>query len=509
MAEKEKKDFSKNFKYRLLEIIPGALVWATLIGLIILAFVKTMWAIYFIIIFDVYWLVRVFYMCIYIIYSWRQYQRSLKIDWQKKLEEKFAGQWEDIYHLIILPTYTEPLSVLEATFEHLIKVKYPLKKFIVVLAGEERDKENFLSYAKVIQEKFGDKFYQLLITVHPQGIPGDLPGKGSNAHWAGKKAKEFIDQQGIPYEKVLVSNFDVDTWPHPQYFSYLTYTFLSLSPHRRLRASYQPVAIYNNNIWESPALIRMVHNSTTFWLFTDLARPERLFTFSSHSMSFKALVDVGFWQRDIVTEDSRICLQGIVRYHGDYEVVPMYIPVSMNTAYEGSFWGSLKNQYKQIRRWAYGVENFPYMVWHMWGDKKISFFKKARYIWNQLEGTYSWATAPIVIFIMGWLPLHLVTNQEKTNLLVQNAPIILQYLMDFAMIGLALSAFLSVVMLPPRPRKHKRYKYLLMVFQWVLFPYCMIVFGSIPAIDAQTRLMLGKYLGFNVTKKTGVKASLD
>ncbi len=492
---------SDRVKYRILEIIPGFLVWTTLIGLVILSFVNTIWAIYFIIVFDVYWLVRIVYMIIYMVYSWRKYAKSIKIDWQKKLEKEKKDEWKKIYHLLVLPTYLEPYEVLEETFNHLIKVKYPLNKFIVVLTGEERDKDNFEKYAQKIKKKFGDKFYKLIIHIHKKDIPGDLPGKGSNSHWAGKKAKEFIDKEGIPYENIIVSNFDVDTWTHPQYFSYLTYTFLN-NPNR-LRASYQPVAIYNNNIWDSPALIRIVHNSTTFWLFTDLARPERLFTFSSHSMSFKALVDVGFWQRDIVTEDSRICLQGMVHYNGDYEVVPMYIPVSMDTAYEGTFWGSLVNQYKQIRRWAYGVENFPYMVWNMWGNKKISLFKKSRYIWNQLEGTYSWATAPLIILIMGWLPLHIAGEDVQGTVLAQNAPIILKYLMNLAMIGLLFSAFLGLVILPPKPKNHKAYEYLIMIAQWILFPYSMIIFGSIPAVDAQTRLMIGHYMGFNVTKKSG------
>lgn len=490
---------TNRIKYRFLEIIPGAAVWITLIGLIILSFIKPLWAIYFIIVFDVYWVVRVFYMLIHLVYSWAKFRKDEKVDWMLKLKQEKNREWNKIYHLLILPFSIEPLETLQATFREIAKIDYPLDKFIVVLSGEERCKDNFYKNIKAIKKEFGDKFFKFIITLHPKDLPNELAGKGANSNWAGHKAKEFIDRQKISYENIIVSNFDIDTCPHKQYFSYLTYSFLT-NPNS-CRASYQPVAVYNNNIWESPSLIRIVHNSTTFWLFTDLARPERLFTFSSHSMSFKALVDVGFWDKTIVTEDSRICLQGIIRYDGDYRVAPMYIPVSMDTAYEGTFWGSMKNQYKQIRRWAYGVENFPYMVWNMWGNKKIKFFNQFRYLWNQLEGVYSWATAPIIIFILGWLPLKMLSDDARTTILAQNAPVILKYLMTVAMVGLLVSAILSIAILPPRPQKHKFYKYIAMFFQWILFPYCMIIFGSIPAIDAQTRLMLGRYMGFNVTKK--------
>jgi len=485
-------------KYRFLEIIPGAAVWLTFVAAIILSIFRPIWAIYFIIVFDLYWLFRVIYMITYTVIGYKNLRRDSRVNWQNKIKE--LENWQDIFHLVILPTYQEDYSVIKDSFESLASVAYPLDKLIVVLAGEERDQNNFLPIANRIKKEYGRRFYKFLITVHPKDLAGEIPGKGSNAHWAGKKAKLLIDQLEISYENVLVSSFDVDTCAHPQYFSYLTYKFKTVSD--PLHASYQPVAQFHNNIWQSNMLMRVVSNSTTFWLMSEQIRPDRLFTFSSHSMPFSALVDVGFWQNDIVTEDSRIFLQGLLRYDGRYRVVPMHIPISMDTVMAKSFWQSLKNLYFQQRRWAYGVENFPYMAWHFMRNNQIKLSTKVKYIWNQLEGVYSWATVPIIIFLLGRLPFLFIDEGYYSLSVVQNAPKLLEILLTIAMAGLFLMAIINTLMLPAKPVSQPKIKYLLMVIQWILFPVTMILFGSIPATEAQTRLMFGKYLGFHVTRKS-------
>lgn len=494
---------NKNYYYyRILEIIPGFLVWTTLIAAIILSFWQPIVAIYFIIIFDLYWFLRITYQLIYLMISWRNYRRDIQIDWLERLSKEVTN-YQEYQHLIFLPTYKEPLEVIDNTFQNLIKVKYPLKKLTIILGGEERDKDNFLLISKSIKEKYEHYFNNLIITLHPKSIPGEMPGKGSNMHYAGQQAKLYVDQCGWQYDKVIVSCFDIDTQVHLQYFSYLTLQYATTD--RPTHYSYQPLAFYHNNIWESNFVTRVVANSTTFWLLTDLARSERLFTFSSHSMSFETLVNVGFWQNDIVTEDSRIFLQCFIYYNGDYQVKPMYIPVSMNTVYMGKFWRSMVNQYKQMRRWAWGVEHFPYMAWNFAKNKKIPLIKKFRYLWNQTEGVYSWATAPLLIFILGKLPLWVASKNVQELYIAQQAPYILQFLMTISMAGLVLTGLLATIVLPPRPQKYHWAKYFIMFFQWLIFPATMILFGSLPAMDAQTRLMLGgKFrLGFWVTEKKG------
>jgi hypothetical protein len=325
-----------------------------------------------------------------------------------------------------------------------------------------------------------------------------MPGKGSNIAWAGHKVKALIDEKGIPYEDVIVSSFDVDTCVHPQYFAHLAWKYRTHP--NPLRTSYQPIALYNNNMWDAPAIVRVAAFGTTFWLMTELTRPERLQTFSSHSMPFTALVDVGFWQKDIVTEDSRIFLQCLLRYDGDYAVTPMYIPVSMDTVMADGYWKSLKNLYLQQRRWAWGVEHFPYLVSRFHKNPTFPTKKKLFFLWNMIEGMYTWATAPIVIFILGYLPFWVAPERLHTAVLFQTTPHVLERLMQLAMLGILVSALVSFTLLPPRPA-HRTYGWVVMALQWLLVPITFGVFGSFPAIDAQTKLMRGRYLGFNVTEK--------
>ena len=467
-----------------------------------ISFWRPIEAIFFIIIFDLLWLVKVYYLVIHQVTSWSRFRHEVKINWLIKLKNLKNKNWQDYFHLIFLPTYKESFEVIDGTFDNLAGANYDTKKFIVVLAGEARDQSYFLDLASKIEKKYQDKFFKILITVHPQNLPGEIPGKGSNINYAGHQAKNLIDRLNLPYDNIIVSTFDADTKAHQEYFAYLTYKYLTVD--KPTRASYQPLALYHNNIWQSDPLTRVVANSTTFWLMTDLARSDRLFTFSSHSMSFRALVDVDFWEKDIVSEDSRIFLQCLFKYDGDYRVEPMYIPVSMNTVNTGRFIKALGDQYKQMRRWAWGVEHIPYMIKKIKNHPRMPLGVKFKHLFNQFEGMWSWATAPVLITLMGRLPLWVIDKTSRTTSISQTAPLILQWLMTLALIGLILNAILSTWLLPQRPQgKTTWHKYPQMLFEWLLFPVTMIIFGSIPATDSQTRLMLGgKFrLGFWVSGK--------
>lgn len=483
--------------YRFFEMIPGLLSWSTLVGCFVFSFLFPAQVAIFIIIFDVYWLLRVIYLAVYLVRSFRGIKRNKKTDWLKKAK-KLDG-FDDMYHLVIIPTYKEGIEIIRPTFQGLVDAHYPSDKMMVVLATEEGDKKKALKIAEKIRKEFGESFDHFMVTVHPVGTVGEIQGKGSNSAWAGKKAKEVIDEKEIPYEKVLVSTLDVDTIVHKEYFGALTEKFLTVED--PTKASYQPVPMFFNNFWDSPALIRLVAMSNTFWMLMEQARPERLYTFSSHSMSFQALVDVDFWHTDVVSEDSRIFWQCYLKYDGNYRTEPLLVPVYMDTVLADTFKQSIINQYKQQRRWAYGAENIPYIFLGFLKNKKIPFFSKIEHTFRVVEGFHSWATNALMIFFLGWLPLWVGGDAFLNTVLAQNLPYVTQWLMTISMVGMFLSATLNLFMLPERPDHYGKRRFAMMFLQWFFLPVMTIFLGTFPALDSQTRLLFGKYMGFWVTEK--------
>lgn len=485
------------YLYRAIEILPGFLSWGSISSLILLSWLAPVWAALFIITFDIYWLVKTAYLSFHLRSSWKRMKHNMALDWEKRMENI---KYDNIWQLVILPFYKEDFDVISKTIDALIESKWNKEKMIIVLAREERAGENSKKTAEEIFKKYSESFGEFIVTNHLKDVPGEMAGKGSNISFSAEEARvRVLDRNGIRYEDVLVSAFDIDTRVYSQYFLCLTWNFLTAE--NPYRSSFQPVPVYNNNIWEAPAFSRVVATSGTFWQMIQQERPERLATFSSHSINFKTLYDIGYWQKNMVSEDSRIFWNAVSYYNGDYEVVPLSYPVSMDANLAVSFLETVKNTYKQQRRWAWGVENIPYILFVFSKNKKISIRKKLHVSFVQLEGFWSLATNPLIIFLLGWTPLALGGQAFNKTLLSYNLPIITRDLMALAMAGLILSVIVSMSFLPSRPKHRSRFVYLSMVIQWILVPVTINIFGSIPALDAQTRLMLGKYMGFWVTPK--------
>ena len=484
--------------YRLFEILPGTLSLGTLVGVFIFSWVLPLWVAIFIICFCFYYLFRILYFSLHQVLGYFRVRSHLKEDWLKKLKKTKGRDWKKIYHLVILPTYKEGYAIIKENLESLKNSDYPKEKLIVILAVEERAGKAFWEIAKKVESEYKNIFFKLLMVEHPSNIPGEIGGKGSNVAWAGKEAQKVIDGLQIPYGNILVSSFDIDTKVYRQYFACLTWYYVTEKDPEL--ASYQPVPVYNNNIWDVPFFSRVVSTSNTFWQMIQQERSEKLTTYSSHAIPGKVFFEVGY-PNNVVCDDSRIFWRAYLYYDGNYRVVPIYYLVSMDAVVSTNVFKTILNQYKQQRRWAWGCAEIPYVMFGFLYNKKIPLTQKISHLYTILDGYWSWATAALLLFMLGWLPIFLGGDRFNSSILSFNLPILTGRIMTISLVGMLISAVMSTMLLPPLPKGSSQFKRIAIFVQWIFLPAILILFGSLPALDAQIRLMLGRYMGFWVTEK--------
>lgn len=495
-----------------MEFIPGALLWATFALIIILTFIAPTIVANFLIIYAIFWLVRSFMMAGRLFIGYRQYRHDVRQNWRQKLIQDFPKKWQHIYHLVIVATYKEDQAIVDETITAISQVDFLTKNIILVLATEERDGKRVRPIAQALQDKFKTKFKDFLITEHPQDIPGEVIGKGANITWAAKQAKKYIDQEKIPYSNIICTTLDADNRVHKKYFSAITYAFLAHP--EPLYATFQPIPMFINNIWYVPMAIRSIALGSSFWQMIESTRPYRLRNFSAHAQSFAALVKTNFWSTKTIVEDGHQFWRTYFRFNGKHDVVPINVPIYQDAVLSPKgYWATFQEQYLQKRRWAWGCSDIPYVLHRMWGNAKLPFWDKWLQFGRLLEGHFSWASTSIILAFFSWLPPLL--NPEFTSLAVAHIfPNLYGRILTASLLGLVFTLYISMILLPPKPKNlsHIKSSWSLF-FEWIsapiVLPLSNIFFSAIPAIDSQTRLMLGKYLEFRVTEKHSHRQDLS
>ena len=522
---------------RFWEILPGATSWTILSLPVIFSFVWPAGVAYFIILFDAYWLVKALVMGGHLIAGYVHLKRNTAINWLErckksdnlaawgeelfhqfhlersmqrwKLQEEWEQvevikklpteqkSWRDIHHVFLYPIYKEGHEVMEASIRACLASNYPKDKIMILLTVEARGGDQVREDALRVQQEYRDNFWEFIVTVHPDEPDGKK--KGANGYWAGKILQKYIEEKGISFDNVVVHYFDADTLPHREYLGCVTYQYIMNAD--RIFKSYQPIPLFNNNLWDVPAINRLVALGSSYWQMIESTRPYRLINFSSQAMSLKTLIDIDFYDRVVVSDDSKQFYRAYYQYNGDHKAIPIFTPVSMDAVLGKNWWDTVKAQYIQKRRWAWGVEHFPYLVEKFFSTKgQLTFYQRIIHPFRVLEGHVSWATSSLLIALGGWMPL-ILNSDFRTTVLAFNLPVLARNMLSITWVGVIISTYISFALLPPRPKKYSSAKNIEMILQWILVPISGIFFGSIPALDAETRLMFGKYLGFAITHK--------
>ena len=521
--------------YRFLEILPGFLSYTLLILLFVLSFVKPIiGAIYLILVISI-TLVKAIAVAFRTIQGYGIVKKASMVDWRNRLKDledphaayeklkdessesygykehientkrlsiaekgKFLSP-KEVYHAVIMVAYNEGLDTLIPSVEAVKNTGFPNDQIIFVLGYEERGGEEMEKNAKELKKRYEGVFAKFLLVKHPENLRGEIIGKGPNLTYAGEKLAEYVEKHHIKKENVIVTSLDSDNRMSEKYLDYVAYEFIVHEERQHL--SYQPVSLFMNNIWYVPAPMRIIGISNSFFNIITTMRPHALRNFASHSQPLAALIDMKFWSKRTIVEDGHQYWRSLFHFDGDYEVLPIRVPIYQDAVMEETLWATIKAQFIQLRRWDYGASDVAYVGARLFSeDRKIPFAELFTKFWRLLDGHVTLAIMSPMVMFGGWVPM--ILNLSSRSIVAFNLPKIVGIVQTIASIGLFITILTSIRMLPKRPAKYRKHKSILMVLQWILMPLVALLYQSLAAFYAQTRLMTGHYMEkFDVTKK--------
>ena len=406
-----------------------------------------------------------------------------------------------IHHIVIMTAYNEGPEILDPSIKAVEDTTFPNDRIIFVLAYEERGGEAIEQTAEALAKKYRGTFKKFLLVKHPANLQGEVVGKGPNLTYAGHAVAKYVTEKHLSVENIIVTSLDSDNHMHPKYLDSVAYEFIT-HPNRQ-RLSYQPVSLFTNNIWDAPAPSRVIAVSNSFFNVISTMRPHALRNFASHSQPLQALEAMDFWSKRTIVEDGHQYWRSLFFFSGDYAVLPIRIPIYQDAVIDTTFWKTIKAQFIQVRRWYYGASDVAYVGSKLFvsRDKRyMPFWQLFPKFLRLLDGHITLAIMAPIITFGGWVPM--IMNISSHNMVIYNLPNIISVIETVASVGLLITVMVSFRILPKRPAKYRKGRNLLMILQWILMPVTSILYQSIAAYYAQTRLMLGLYMEkFDVTKK--------
>lgn len=527
-------------KYRFFEILPGLLSYGAIVLLILLSIVNPVLASIYLLTIILVAFVKTIAISYRVVSGHRNMERASRVDWSRRLmdlespkesysrlrdvpsgallykqhlenlrfmsaaEEGHFSKPGNIYNALIMPAYNESIEVIEPALKSVLETTYDKTRLIVVFAYEERGGAEIDKTAHILKEKYGKNFHSFHIVKHPKDLPNEVVGKGGNITYAGKWLQQYLQNEGIAFSDVIVTTMDCDNKPHKHYFDYLTYEYITREDRKHL--SFQPICLFTNNIWDVPAPMRVVATGNSFWNIISSMRPYSLRNFASHAQPMSALVEMNFWSTRTIVEDGHQYWRSYFYFNGNYEVVPMFVPIYQDAVLSNGYVKTLRAQFIQLRRWSYGASDVAYVGNNVFNkDRKVRFLPSlARFI-RLLDGHVTQACIALIVAFGGWAPLVL-NGEAARSVAAHQLPDTVSLIQQVAMVGILVLIFVSFKLLPPRPERYKKRRNILMVMQWALMPVIAIVYSSMASYNAQTHLLLGKYLDkFDVTEKTTVE----
>ena len=273
---------------------------------------------------------------------------------------------------------------------------------------------------------------------------------------------------------------------------------------------YQPVPMFHNNIWRVPAAVHVLASAATQWQMFLHTRPQRLVTFASYSMPMQLVRDVGYWDAHTLQEDSRFFWRCFFRYGARLKVVPVCLPFYGDCPRARTHGVNPVSPYEQIRRWAWGVGDVPFVFLNMLTHPEIPISLRVYRFCNLVFNHLMWVAVPLLLLFGASIPGYLAVLSQATGIhLVSNdysltsAPDYLGFtsamILTFTLASVGVLIYVDEKLVPPRPAEWGFIRRAKSRVEVVLYPFFGLFCSVIPALESQTRLMMGFYVEYRVT----------
>lgn len=488
------------FVYRLFEIFPGALTWSILIAPFILSIFAPRVVAYFILVYTCYWVVQSF---LYVRNAVRGYvtvQKWMHTDWNERLAMEFPNESKEYYYATLIPFAKETERVLVPTIDSIVASTYPAERKILVLSSEAKLPEG-KEVAERMAKKYAKDFGKILIVEHTLA-EGEIVGKSSNENYCGRELLKKCVEWGIAPSNVLVTSNDADMSIAEGYISACVYWLLKQPEDVRNSTVLQPIPTDHKNIWDTSALVSIKVLLGTLWRAAIYFMPSQLTVYANYTMSLEMLRLIDFWDPDIIQEDIRTHSKALFHFGSKFRIVPIYYVTEGEPVIGKNTADTLWLHYKQVRRWAWGAAEIAYVVTHgLMRKNNASKFQVLIFLLTQIRAHLDWVIVSYVP-LAGSTILFTLNPQIKLDTLGRNLPVILSRLLTAATVFLLLFVLLEFKLFPKPPEnKNRFYNKVFRLVKWVMSPYIGVFLSSLPALDAQTRLMLNKRLAYVVYRK--------
>lgn len=484
-----------------LEILSGLIPWGVISFVILGSFIIPQFVAYLVLAFNIYCLYRSLQMSVLAISGYLNLKATTKINWLEKLQtdSRTKSKYREIFHLVIIPNVREPLVTLERNLKSLSSQNFPLKNIFVVLAMEERAREFDQDTATKLVQKYKGVLKKLIVTWHPL-VVGETIGKHSNNTYAAKAAKRLlVDKNKIPIDSIVVTQCDADTVFSNQYLSLLTYKFLTEK--KPFNDIFQAPIFMYNNVHRLPLIHRVAAIASGIQYLALFQKPTKRFVnISIYSLALTLLDQVDYWDVDVIPEDWHINLKAFFALKGDLSVIPIYLPIYIDAAESTTRWRTFVNSYGQVRRWAWGIVDVPYVAKKFFLHPEISLWDRVTKIVTVLETHFVWSTWWFLIVLGATIPTILNPAFARTSLGF-NLSKVSSAVLSISLVGIFVIIFIDALLNPHYKSRVKHLLHPLTYLQWIISPLSGFFFSFLPGLESQTRLMLGKYLEYRVTEK--------